>query len=1010
VTTTFTRATPSIAESGFQGTVPVVPSALDFVYTSAGTISGTQVEDGKLSDSPSTHDELPFQRYDVTVPADGEERHVRWSGVVDPARAVRLLVWDTGSTTWVELASARGTENGDTALDSAVSEDQVDAGVVHVMVIGEDPFADDLSPRDASANADEAHFEDPADVDFSFLHWTDTQFLSEAATGGAGKWPASPTYATSSGVQTAEEQAIWAKSFSGVVDWTKANATKHKLAYLGNTGDIINNDIFDPDATDASGNLLYPGLEEQIHRENDFASGILDQLTGTGVPVQLIAGNHDNQNGAEGSTGSRYTRAFPASDGYAAAQGWPAGASYHTMDEVVGADGTVTPGSDSQNNYVLFTAGGQDFVSVGLSYGVTQAEADWATSVFERYRDRNGILITHGYLGASANLDGRGAGLAADGNKLYKQVVAANPNVFLVLAGHVHGVGTNLKTIAGAEVSHKVVELLADYQEYQMPARDVFTSKTCATCVIDGAGNIDVDGNGVIDHAPTDSLRFGASWMRLLQFDTEASTMSVDTYSPFFDKFGNEEYSTTRTYNGAENNFTVPVNLTSRTTSFSTDALAVVTPGDEVIGTVTGKSGFPQSVTWSGLTAGQTYAWTATSRNAAGADLGEIEQFGGIFVASNAGTDTLPPVLAGVSDARVTEGDAFDPRAGVTATDVADGDLTSQVTVTGTVDTSVPGVYTLLYAVADANGNQAQAQRAVRVVAKAAPVLTRTSVSTGDVSVDFGRQLTMTAKVTPATATGVVRFVHDEELLCEAPVVAGTATCTDDVLPPPDTYAVVATYSGDATHEGSFASSVLTVRSPADTTVVDSAVRGTSSGWTYGDNGVAEVTVTAAKGIPTGGVALQDGKVTVGWTALVDGRGTVTLATGALTPGKHSLTLAYSGDLFHRPSTGTVEVDIARAAVRAPASAVRFKPEMGPRGSVVVRFPAVATGLERATGQVRLRLTRNGVSRTVKGRLREGRVRLTLPGLAAGRWKAVVRYAGDDNYRGVKKRLVVRVR
>ena len=42
------------------------------------------------------------------------------------------------------------------------------------------------------------------------------------------------------------------------------------------------------------------------------------------------------------------------------------------------ASGNIaTPGQDNQNNYVLFSAGGLDFVAVGLSYGVTQAEVEF---------------------------------------------------------------------------------------------------------------------------------------------------------------------------------------------------------------------------------------------------------------------------------------------------------------------------------------------------------------------------------------------------------------------------------------------------------------------------------------------------------------------------------------------------------------------------------------------------------------------------------------------------------
>src|SRR5699024_4689790 len=258
-----------------------------------------------------------------------------------------------------------------------------------------------------------------------------------------------------------------------------------------------------------------------------------------------------------------------------------------TMDEDADLETgeILTPGEDSSNNYVLFSAGGLDFVAVGLSYGVTQEEADWADSVFTRYSDRNGILLTHGHLLASSEPDGRTTDLGADGSKLYDEIVRANDNVFLVLSGHFHGVGTGVETIAGDEGDTKVVQLLADYQGYMVPAGTVFTEERCAAagldpttqCVVgsgEDAGKIDVDGDGSWAHLATDALPLGASFLRMLQFDIEDSTMSVDTYSPFLDEFGATPYdhgsspATTPEpvdrYNGSEDNFTVPVNLSTR--------------------------------------------------------------------------------------------------------------------------------------------------------------------------------------------------------------------------------------------------------------------------------------------------------------------------------------------------------------------------------------------------------------------------------------------------------------
>ena len=93
--------------------------------------------------------------------------------------------------------------------------------------------------------------------------------------------------------------------------------------------------------------------------------------------------------------------------------------------------------------------------------------------------------------------------------------------------------------------------------------------------------------------------------------------------------------------------------------------------------------------------------------------------------------DTTAPVITLQGSASITlnVGDVFtDP--GATATDNKDGNLTADIVVTGTVDTSKVGTYTLSYNVSDAAGNAATpVTRSVKVVAAVAvdtvaPVIT----------------------------------------------------------------------------------------------------------------------------------------------------------------------------------------------------------------------------------------------------------------------------------------------
>ncbi|UJF31794.1 immunoglobulin-like domain-containing protein [Paenibacillus hexagrammi] len=71
--------------------------------------------------------------------------------------------------------------------------------------------------------------------------------------------------------------------------------------------------------------------------------------------------------------------------------------------------------------------------------------------------------------------------------------------------------------------------------------------------------------------------------------------------------------------------------------------------------------------------------------------------------------DTMKPVITLNGDAQVeVEYGASYQDAGAAAADEQDGDLTAHIVVTGTVNTSVPGVYTLHYNVTDAAGNAAE--------------------------------------------------------------------------------------------------------------------------------------------------------------------------------------------------------------------------------------------------------------------------------------------------------------
>lgn len=81
----------------------------------------------------------------------------------------------------------------------------------------------------------------------------------------------------------------------------------------------------------------------------------------------------------------------------------------------------------------------------------------------------------------------------------------------------------------------------------------------------------------------------------------------------------------------------------------------------------------------------------------------------------NVPTDTAPAInLIPVQSIR--KGTAYDPMAGVTATDTVDGDITSQITYTGSVDVNTVGEYPIIYSVTNSRGKNTRQLAIIHVI------------------------------------------------------------------------------------------------------------------------------------------------------------------------------------------------------------------------------------------------------------------------------------------------------
>lgn len=666
VTSTFTAARVESARDGWQGSSSALPSS-PTARPGAQNLTGQMRLDGEVVTSPRTS-EIPYQRFDLAWRGAGQR--VVWSGSLDSARGIVLSAWD--GTQWQELTRGRGLGPDQLTLEGQLESRHSTNGTVHLLVHAEDPFADDLD------NEVKFGFEDPSDYDFSIAHHSDTQHMVR---GSVTK-------------TTPAERLLWKRGFTDATQWIADNAKARKIVFAAHTGDLIEDWVNTADTLD-------PAAARAQFAEASDAQRILDEA---GVVNSTLPGNHDNLHGADPAEGpgSLFNEYFPPSryEALAATESW----------QTAGATYAPWRAGDNSNSVTTFTAGGLDFVAVSLGFKVTAEEAAWADSVLKSYPDRNAIVLAHAYTTASPSPDGRGNGMAEDGDMILKRVIEPNPNVALVLSGHKEGVSIGVRKDVGRADNH-VLELMANYQYYTFEAGEL---------------GIDLLGG----YSPTSTHRLGASFLRLLQFDVDRSEVSVDTYSPYRNIFGATGQDAKNRYDGREDDTRLPVQLNSRTTSFRSDAVLSVAPSDEQIGQVTGPSGSAAEVSWSNLTAGRTYGWSVQATDAAtGQEIAGANPIAW-FVARNGG-DTTAPRLTVPGSTTLAHGAEFDPMKGVSARDDDGTSLTSSVVVTGRIDTSTPGAQPLSYVVSDRAGNTAVATRRVVVSRPPAPVNTGVPRVTG---------------------------------------------------------------------------------------------------------------------------------------------------------------------------------------------------------------------------------------------------------------------------------------
>jgi hypothetical protein len=376
--------------------------------------------------------------------------------------------------------------------------------------------------------------------------------------------------------------------FQAQTQWIVNNRAERSIAFVSHMGDLTQNG-------DNGGNP-----SEWINA--DQAMALIEDPSTTqlpdGIPWGVMSGNHDLLPGSQNATGVFYNQYFGVSR--FAGRSWYGG---HY-------------GTTNNNNYQLFSASGLDFIVINLAYRSSpdQTILDWADTLLKAHPNRRAIITSHWIVNTGDPASFGGAGQA-----IYDRL-KSNPNLILMLCGHIHGEGKRSDIYEGRTVH----TILSDYQS--------------AT-------------NG------------GNGFLRILAFSPSSNTIHVESYSPTLDRSVNSSDGVV--------SWTGPYNLPC--------PLQEVVGNWGLLGMVDVPAGGTMAtLSWSGLTFGTSYEWYTSATDGITATTSSI----GIFTTTPDTTaptisfstpisstgSTVSPLFSAIDDVQVTgymlNGTATPPLAG----------------------------------------------------------------------------------------------------------------------------------------------------------------------------------------------------------------------------------------------------------------------------------------------------------------------------------------------------------
>jgi hypothetical protein len=271
---------------------------------------------------------------------------------------------------------------------------------------------------------------------------------------------------------------LYPQTFTAQTQWIVNNASALNVQMVLGLGDIVQ------DATTVT--------------EWQNADSSIKLLDNANIPYLLAVGNRDYSEGGDSSGRTSELTNFNTYFGPSRYQkySWYKG---------------QYPSGSNENFYGVLTINGKTYLFLMLEYYPRDSSLAWANSVLAAYPSAEVIVVTHAYVYIDntlvsecdqANAQSYNVGGDNNGDTLWTKFISQHSNISLVLNGHFTwgdstGEAVSNRADLGAN-GNLVNEMLSDYQE--MP-------------------------NG------------GNGYLRILQFNPSANTISVSTYSPTLNSY-----------------------------------------------------------------------------------------------------------------------------------------------------------------------------------------------------------------------------------------------------------------------------------------------------------------------------------------------------------------------------------------------------------------------------------------------------------------------------------------